>query len=176
MRGHYVYKYVDAESYPVYIGKCDSVLIQRYNAHKLDPYGSLDFYWAELSGAQEADLMETLLINKYTPKYNIMKKLDGISMDVKDPEWKTYSEMLSVLKNKKVQAPTIHNRLREVRTINGLTQADVAAAMGKTDVAVYQWETGRRLPPYDVMLMLSDFYGLPVDYLFYREEESDAKY
>lgn len=53
-------------------------------------------------------------------------------------------------------------RLRAARERNGLTQADVAAALGKTATAVSYWESGQRSPSIDDLAQLARLLGVPV--------------
>lgn len=54
---------------------------------------------------------------------------------------------------------------REARINAGLSVADVMAAIGVSDAAVYQWETGVFTPRKDRLLALSRLYGVSVDEL-----------
>lgn len=171
MKGHYVYKYVNEYGLIVYIGKCDKYLKSRIDSHQKDPYSDKKIFFARMANSVEADIMESLLINKYKPIYNEQKKSLGVSISFEEPEWIDYSVYLSRVELVVMKTPEIGNALTDIRTIAGLTQADVAFALGVTTMAVSGWENGKRLPPYDKMLMLSDLLDVPVDELFYDKNK-----
>lgn len=52
----------------------------------------------------------------------------------------------------------ILEKLRERRLAEGLTQAEVAARLGCTQTAIHQYEAGKRLPRFDVLLRLAELY------------------
>ncbi len=70
------------------------------------------------------------------------------------------------------------NRIKELRKGRRLSQAQVAAALKVHQTAVSQWETGRTEPDMDSARMLSDFFGVTIDYLLghdlKREELEDV--
>ena len=50
------------------------------------------------------------------------------------------------------------NRLAVLRTMNGLTQKDVANAIGVTQGAISAWEQGRKKPTIDKLPLLAKLY------------------
>lgn len=60
-------------------------------------------------------------------------------------------------------------RLKQLRLDKHLTQAQVAARVGVTASMVSSYETDIRLPSFEVMVRLSDLFGVTVDYLLCRE-------
>ena len=50
------------------------------------------------------------------------------------------------------------NRLAVLRTMNGLTQKDVAKAIGVTQGAISAWEQGRKKPTIDKLPLLAKLY------------------
>lgn len=50
------------------------------------------------------------------------------------------------------------NRLAVLRTMNGLTQTDVAKAIGVTQGAISAWEQGRKKPTIDKLPLLAKLY------------------
>lgn len=50
--------------------------------------------------------------------------------------------------------------LRTLRERAGMTQNQLAAALGRSPTAVHFWETGRQSPPYDVLPALCAVFGL----------------
>ena len=71
------------------------------------------------------------------------------------------------------------NRIYELRKNAGLTQADLAKALGVTDVAVSKWESGKQNPSSKTMTKLADYFGVSVDVLLGRsntEQSSSAQW
>ena len=62
-------------------------------------------------------------------------------------------------------------RVRQLRKVKHLTQAQVANRIGVTPSMVSSYETDIRLPSYDVMMCLADVFGVTVDYLLCRQEK-----
>lgn len=56
-------------------------------------------------------------------------------------------------------------RLRMERARKKVTQAEVAEATGTTDVAICNYENGKRTPTLDKLEALADYYGVTTDYL-----------
>lgn len=52
------------------------------------------------------------------------------------------------------------NLLRELRREKSLTQEELAEEFGVSRRSVSRWETGTNLPDLDILLELSDFYGV----------------
>lgn len=58
-------------------------------------------------------------------------------------------------------------KLRERANVN---QKTLAARLGITPSVVSQYEKGKAMPGYDVMLNIADYFHVSVDYLLGREE------
>ena len=56
--------------------------------------------------------------------------------------------------------------LRDARWLSGLTQGDVAKALGVTPMTVRHWETGKTEPKATQFLQLCALYGQTVDGIF----------
>lgn len=67
------------------------------------------------------------------------------------------------------------NRIYEMRKNAGLTQADLAKALGVTDVAVSKWESGKQSPSSKTLSKLADFFGVSVDEVLGRPASSGWK-
>ena len=101
-----VYRYVYKNSDIIYIGKTDSSLKQRIDAHrkeeKFKPYldnSKVDFVY--LANRVETDIVEKFLINKYKPVLNEKDHVLGLSsMFLTIPDWIPY-EKYCESKNKK---------------------------------------------------------------------------
>lgn len=55
--------------------------------------------------------------------------------------------------------------LYNLRVTAGYDRNYVAQQLGVTYQAVYQWETGLRIPRTNNLIPLADFYGVSVDYI-----------
>ncbi len=60
------------------------------------------------------------------------------------------------------------SRLLELRTEKGLTQTDVALAVGISYISVGNYENGTRIPNADVVVKLADYFDVKTDYLLCR--------
>jgi putative transcriptional regulator len=67
----------------------------------------------------------------------------------------------------------MRNRVREQRTQQGLSQADLAAALGVSRQTVISIENGRYLPSLPLAFAIARFFGLTVDKMFDPDEEAD---
>lgn len=56
-------------------------------------------------------------------------------------------------------------RLRELRTERGLSQAQLAKQTGLSKSAIAFWETGSRIPGAQAIITLSKFFEVSADYL-----------
>jgi putative transcriptional regulator len=65
----------------------------------------------------------------------------------------------------------MRNRVREQRAQRGLSQAEVAAALGVSRQTVISIESGRYLPSLPLAFRIARFFDLPVDKMFDLEEE-----
>jgi len=67
-------------------------------------------------------------------------------------------------------AAAVGPQIRRARVQNGLTQAGLAEAVGKTQTAISYWEAGRRLPNLDDILALADVLDVDPNYFFGQAE------
>ena len=65
------------------------------------------------------------------------------------------------------------NYLYGLRREAGLTQAELARAMGVTNKAVSKWETGKAKPSTNIIRTLADFYGISVENLLELRNRED---
>lgn len=56
-------------------------------------------------------------------------------------------------------------RLKQLRKEKGMTQVKLAEALGVSKGTVAMWETGKRMPAYDVLNRLSDLFDKRIDYI-----------
>lgn len=66
---------------------------------------------------------------------------------------------------------TLAERIRELRMLRGLTQEDVAEAIGCHESAVSRWESASRMPPCTDVLALAELFGVSVDELLGRRDQ-----
>jgi putative transcriptional regulator len=65
----------------------------------------------------------------------------------------------------------VQNRVREQRIQQGLSQAELAAALGVSRQTVISIESGRYLPSLPLAFAISRFFGLTVDKMFDPDQE-----
>lgn len=56
-------------------------------------------------------------------------------------------------------------RLKELRTEKGVSQQEVATVVRMSKMAVSHWESGHSEPSISQLILLSEFFGVTVDYL-----------
>jgi transcriptional regulator with XRE-family HTH domain len=66
---------------------------------------------------------------------------------------------------------TIAERIRELRMLRGLTQEDVAEALGCHESAVSRWESASRMPPCTDVLAMAELFKVSVDDLLGRRDQ-----
>lgn len=66
---------------------------------------------------------------------------------------------------------TIHENLRRLRQMAGMTQEQVAEKIGITRQALSSYESGRTRPDIDMLMRLSEIYGTDIDGILYGQEK-----
>lgn len=64
----------------------------------------------------------------------------------------------------------MENGLKRERVKRGWTQGQVAKACGVSTQTVYDWESGRRKPSYEVLVKLEDLFKMNHRELFGKEK------
>lgn len=64
--------------------------------------------------------------------------------------------------------------IKDIRIRKGLTQAEVATAIGVSSVVYSRYETGSRQPSVDTLVQMADLFGVTVDYLLGRQDIEDS--
>lgn len=64
--------------------------------------------------------------------------------------------------------------IKDIRLRKGLTQSDVAAALGVSSVVYSRYETGKRQPSIDMLIQMADIFGVTVDFLLGRQDIEDS--
>lgn len=101
----YVYKYIHPKYKWLYVGKSDTNLRGRINAHKTEhnfkPFlKECEIYYIQLDNKAQSKAVESYLIDKYKPHLNTADKYEGESnLDMMLPEWipyKLYKKIISI--------------------------------------------------------------------------------
>jgi transcriptional regulator with XRE-family HTH domain len=64
--------------------------------------------------------------------------------------------------------------IKYLRTMKGMTQIELAEAMGVTSSTVTGWETGKSSPHFQVLLRLRDFFQVDLEKLVYKDLQGMA--
>ena len=62
-------------------------------------------------------------------------------------------------------------RLKQLRKEKGLTQVTLAESLGVSKGTVAMWETGKRMPGFDMLARLSELFDKRVDYIIGTSED-----
>lgn len=65
------------------------------------------------------------------------------------------------------------NRLKTLRLQNNMTQATLAQKLGLTKSVISAYETGLRMPSYDVLIAISRIFKVSTDFLLGVEKKND---
>ena len=65
----------------------------------------------------------------------------------------------------------VGNNVREIRTKLGLTQAQLAEAVGVARVSIIAIENGRFLPTIETALHISKALGVPLEWIFWVKDD-----
>lgn len=66
----------------------------------------------------------------------------------------------------------IDKKIRELRIKRGLQQTELAEMLGVSKSVVSSYENAVHLPPYDILVRLSNIFGVSCDYLLDNENYS----
>ncbi len=67
----------------------------------------------------------------------------------------------------------METNLRALRKSHGLSQLSLQMKTGIEQALLSKYETGARIPPTETLLILSDFYGVSIDYILKRTENPE---
>ena len=67
----------------------------------------------------------------------------------------------------KIDSGEIGNRLRGIRAERGETAETVAKGVGISTSAITMYENGQRIPRDEIKIRLAEYYGLPVEQIFF---------
>ena len=66
-------------------------------------------------------------------------------------------------------------QLKAIRKNKGITQKQLAAAIGASERGIQQYELGERKPAFDVLIALADYFDVSLDYLCGRSDVRDRR-
>ena len=66
--------------------------------------------------------------------------------------------------------------IAELRKGQGLTQEQLAEKIGVTNKTVSRWETGKYLPPADLLLIMSDMFGVNINEILSGKRLTEEEY
>ena len=79
------------------------------------------------------------------------------------------------MSNRSDELLIVGKRIRQIRLLHKLTQEEFGQIIGKSTATVYGYESGKILPPYDVMMTISSLFHVSLHELFgLKESEMDG--
>lgn len=66
-----------------------------------------------------------------------------------------------------INSEKIGERLRGIRAERGETTETVAKSIGISTSAITMYETGQRIPRDEIKIKLAEYYGMPVEQIFF---------
>lgn len=64
--------------------------------------------------------------------------------------------------------------LKNIRKNHGVTQKQLAAAIGASERGIQQYELNERKPGFDTLITLADFFDVSIDYLVGRTDNPEV--
>lgn len=68
------------------------------------------------------------------------------------------------------------NTLKRLRIKNNMTQAQLAQKLGLTKSVISAYETGLRMPSYDVLILIAKIFKVTTDYLLGLETKKEIDF
>ena len=185
--GHYVYKYV-LDNEIIYIGKADSSLIKRLSEHgrdgdNIDKSGwdeinRADIYYVVMPNETYNDIFESVMINKYHPKYNKAKMSEWSAFPLPEPEWIKFGSLTindspsSSNGNTLDLSPsnTIYDRIAYLCCKYGMTIFELEKQLGFSCGAISNWRS-KSMPSTSKLVMIASFFNVSMDFLMVMTEE-----
>jgi transcriptional regulator with XRE-family HTH domain len=65
-------------------------------------------------------------------------------------------------------------RIKQLRLDKGVTQVQLAAGLGISTGTVAMWETGKRMPSFETLCALEEYFDKRMDYLLGRSEDASS--
>lgn len=67
------------------------------------------------------------------------------------------------------------SRLKEIRKSKGVTQKQLAIAIGASERGIQNYELNERKPAFDSLIALADFFDVSLDYLVGRSDVAERR-
>lgn len=67
----------------------------------------------------------------------------------------------------------VSSRIILLRKTHDLTQKQLAENISVTEIAVQNYESGRRKPAFDILISLADYFNVSIDYLVGRTDNPE---
>lgn len=64
---------------------------------------------------------------------------------------------------------SLNTRLKELRKENGITQSELAKSLNVSRSSIAMYENGERIPSYETLEVISDFFNVSILYLLGKE-------
>ena len=69
----------------------------------------------------------------------------------------------------------IGNNIYKLRTASGMTQAELAEKLNYSDKTVSKWERGEAVPDISVLMDITDFFNVPLEYITVEHDKIEVK-
>jgi len=80
---------------------------------------------------------------------------------------------LLAVHTKKESRKMLGDRIRQLRLENNLTQTQFASLFGLYDSTISQYENGKRVPEYDIIIKIANKFNVSVDWLLGRVDSRE---
>ena len=67
----------------------------------------------------------------------------------------------------------MHSRLKSLRLKKNKTQLNVQLETGIEQALLSKYESGKRIPPTETLIILADYYNVSIDYILGRTENPE---
>lgn len=68
----------------------------------------------------------------------------------------------------------LHKNIRYLRKSKGMTQSDLSNMLDKVNVQVSSYESGKTIPPMDVVMKIAEIFAVSIDDLIFRDIEREG--
>ena len=77
-------------------------------------------------------------------------------------------------KGKTMNTKVIGQFLKEQRKEKNMTQEELGEKVGVTNKTISKWENGNYMPPIDVLMLLTEIYGVTINEILAGKKMEDA--
>lgn len=70
----------------------------------------------------------------------------------------------------KYQNPIIYERIEDLVKRNGMVMFDISKKLGISTGNISDWKSGKSVPGCEKLIMIADFFNVPVDYILARDK------